>query len=136
MTEHSAENALGLVQAAEPCWFPETADGYAFEWGEGTPHWLTEEQGREHLAAILAQYDDAPDERPTLSLNRESEPCWHITCDECGYRYDEDEWVSHFPGRADAEAAADDCDWHIVDGRMLCPECYLTSPIPPGEGDA
>lgn len=125
-----AENVAGLDRAAEPCWSPVTPDGYAFEWGDGTPHWESEEQGRERMAAILQQYEDAPDERPNLSLVRESEPCWHFTCDECGYRYDEDEWVSHFPDRREAEHAAEDCDWHIEAGRLLCPECV----IPPEGG--
>lgn len=119
------------MQAPEPCWFPADADGMPFEWGDGTPHWQSEDEGQERLAAMLKTYDDAPDERPIVNLHRESEPCWHLSCDECGYRYDEDEWVSHFPDRREAEHVAEDCDWHIVDGRVLCSDCVL----PPGSGD-
>lgn len=148
MTEHSRENALpspdyvaGLIQSDEPCWYAATLDGMAFEWGDGTPHWQSEDEGSERIAAILKTWDDAPEERPILTLRRESEGCWHLTCAECGYRYDEDEWVSHFPDRREAEHAADDCDWHIVGGRALCPECYLdlrwrTRVLPPAENDA
>ena len=131
MSGPSAESVAGLTQAAEPCWYPLHADGYAFEYGDGTPHWRTLEEATDGLASILKDWDDAPDKRPIVSLHREAESCWHLTCDECGYRYDEDEWVSHFPGKADAEAAAEDCDWHVVDGRMLCPEC-----VTPADGHA
>lgn len=133
--EVAAESAEGLDRASEPCWYPETTDGQAFEWGEGTPHWQSEGEGGERLASILAEYDDAPDERPALALRRESEACWHLTCAECGYRYDEDEWACHFPSRAEAERAAQDCDWHVSDGRLLCPDCYLSEP-PPADGEA
>lgn len=128
----TAERDAGIAQAAEPCWFPADSTGQAFEYGEGSPHWRTIEEATESLASILKQYDEDEAARPTVTLHRESEPCWHLTCEECGYRYDEDEWVSHFFSKADAEAAADDCDWHIVDGRLLCPECVT----PPGEGRA
>lgn len=118
MSNESVEIA-GIDQAADPCWYPATPDGLAFEWGDGCPHWQSEDEGRERIVAIRNESD------ADLSLHRETEGCWHVACAECGYRYDEDEWVSHFPSRADAVSAADDCDWHVLDDRLLCPDCYL-----------
>ena len=121
----SGQSVAGITQAAEPCWFPIDSGGYAFEWGDGTPHWTTIEDATEGLASILKQHEEDDMTRPNVSLHREAEPCWHLTCDECGYRYDEDEWVSHFPSKGDADAVAEDrySEWRIVDGRLLCPEC-------------
>lgn len=121
---HSAENDAGIRQAAEPCWFPMDHSGFAFEWGEGTPHWTTIQDATEGMAALVKDEH----EPPAISLCREAEPCWHLTCDECGYRYDEDEWVSHFLDASEAKRAAEDCDWQSVDGRLLCSEC-VTPPV-------
>jgi hypothetical protein len=138
---HSAEIVAGIKQAAEPCWFPIDRTGDAFEWGDGTPHRTRIEDATEGMAGIIKQHEEDENPRPIISLHREAEACWHLTCDECGYRYDEDEWVSHFPDRKEAERVAEDCDWHIVDGRLLCPECVLppampTPSTPPGESGA
>ena len=132
MSEHSAEKVAGIEQAAEPCWFPMDRTGFAFEWGEGVPHWGTIEEANEGITSILKQHDEDELPRPNLSVHREAEACWHLACDECGYRHDEDEWVSHFRSKIDAEGAAEDCGWRIVDGRVLCFEC----PLPPGGPDA
>jgi rubredoxin len=114
---------VGIDQASEPCWFPMDGTEQAFEWGEGTPHWTTIEAANEGMATIVDEHVADGLKHPGITLHRESEGCWHLTCAECGYRYDEDEWVSHFPDRAEADRAAEDCDWQVVDGRLLCPEC-------------
>lgn len=110
----------GIEQAAAPCFAPVTLDGQAFEWGDGTPHWATASEA--HRMMFIIRRDDRGVE---IRLHREAEPCWHVACDECGYRYDEDEWCCHFGSRAEAEAAAADSGWAVVDGRLLCSDCSI-----------
>lgn len=124
--EQTTEKAQGVEQAAEPCWYAETPEGHAWEYGDGSPHWESESKALDQLSQML-QADRG--QLADLTLRQESAPCWHLACAECGYRFDEDEWLMHFPGQRDALQTAEDCDWHIVDGRVLCPECAF----PPGE---
>ena len=51
-----------------------------------------------------------------------------ITCDKCGKRLTDDNWVSWFLYMDDADFAAADMGWHRYaqpdgDPRHLCPEC-------------
>ncbi|MBB3043916.1 hypothetical protein [Nocardioides soli] len=122
----------GIEQASAPCFYPEDENGQAFEWGDGTPHWTTASEAWRMLRVIRRD-----DRGLDLRLRRETEPCWHVACDECGYRYDEDEWCCHFLNLAEARAAADDSGWTTVHGRLLCSECAVESdecPVtPPGQ---
>lgn len=119
MSDRTPQNTeiAGIEQATEACWYPATTDGLAFEWGDGCPHWETEALAKEGIVHVRRDAD------PDLVLRREGAGCWHVSCDECGYRYDEDEWVCHFPDAAEAAGVADDIGWRIVDGRVLCSEC-------------
>lgn len=122
MGENNAEIAArvaGIEPALAPCFYPEDLDsGHPFEWGDGTPHWTTASEAWRMMQII--RRDDRGLE---IRLCRESEPCWHVACDECGYRYDEDEWCCHFFSEVEARAAADDSGWVTAEGRALCPEC-------------
>lgn len=109
---------VGITQAPAPCFYPEDENGLAFEWGDGTPHWTTASEAWRMLGVIRRD-----DRGLVLRLRRETKPCWHVACDECGYRYDEDEWCCHFGSQVEAQAAAEDSDWHTVEGRLLCSEC-------------
>lgn len=121
---HPAEKDAGIYQGEAACFYPEDSAGYAYEYGDGTPHWATASEGHRMVRHIRQERPDA-----RIRLAREPEPCWHLVCAGCGYRYDEDEWVSHFFTRADAADAGDCSDWKIHEGRAYCFEC----PIPPGE---
>lgn len=131
MTRLTNERVTGLSHATEPCWYAATPDGYAFEWGDGAPHYQSEEDAKAGIDGILKHYDDDDSKRPDLVVRRETEPCWHLACAECGYQFDADEWITHFADRAAAEQSAHDCDWRVEDGRWLCTECRIR----PAESD-
>lgn len=124
--QRSAEEDAGIYQSEAACFYPEDANGYAYEWGDGSPHWATASEGHRMMREIRLDRPDAQ-----IKLARESEPCWHLVCSGCGYRYDEDEWLSHFPSRSDAVDAADGSDWTVVDGAAYCWDC----PTPPASGE-
>lgn len=108
------------MQAARACWTPETAEGHAYEQGDGVPHWATKADAKESIGAIMARIkksDWTHGTRPRLVPRRLATGCWHLVCEGCGYSYDADESISHFANESEADEAIDDAldgDWEVI----------------------
>jgi hypothetical protein len=60
-------------------------------------------------------------EPSTLPDGFKRHTCVTVACAACGYRYDEAEFVMHFPSEADARNGANGDAWdELADGRVLC----------------
>lgn len=58
-------------------------------------------------------------DRPALTERH----CLEVACTECGYRYDDDEFIHHFDSIGDALRQIALANWSVSEDKVLCPEC-------------
>lgn len=108
------------VQTA-PCWYLARIDGSPWD-DEFNYHFADEAAAVAEAWDIHESYD--PDERPTLILRAEKEPCITLACNECGTVYDGGMSGSmHFTDINEAGWTAADSDWHVCPLGHLCERC-------------
>lgn len=107
------------------CWTLTDPVDYLDLW-EANGHWPTEQAAAEYRDGLVNDNNglDAADYQPY----QQAHLCWAVSCDACGYRYDEggrydDYRLQHWPSERAAAAEASSRGWRSRDGRWLCDAC-------------